>query len=241
MKYVKKAFALVLILCLVSTAAFAEGENKDIFGQIGDWFSHAWEDTTKWVGQAWEDASKWVSQAWDDSSKWVAQAWKDSSEWISGNWSAFTVWLREITWDNPYTWIEKLVQEKGSAAYDRYAGIRDFLKGNPDAAAIKEKLYAVLAELSLPEEEKDKVWEIFGSWASEHHVTAEQTAVLAIPFAERLNITGAAALGTDIEINGPVVARYLVTVLDAIQVNSHEDAEARINVLKNSLEGLAKP
>ena len=24
-------------------------------------------------------------------------------------------------------------------------------------------------------------------------------------------------------------------------VNSHEDAEARINVLKNSLEGLAKP
>lgn len=230
MKHMKRWISLALVLCLVSSAALAEEGSKDIFGQIGDWFNQAWNDTTKWVAQAWEDSSKWVSQAW-----------QDSSEWISGNWSAFTIWVRTITWDNPYAWIRDMVLDEGILAYDSYVEIRDFLAGNPDAAAIKEKLFAELSEQSLLNEEKNKVWEIFESWAAEHHVSAQQVALLSIPFIERINIIGMESLGTDIEITGPAIAQYLMTVIEAMKINGHEDAEARINALKNSLGNLTRP
>jgi len=230
MNCLKRLISWVLILCLVSSVAFAEGENKDIFGQLGDWF-----------GQAWDDTTKWVTQAWDDSSKWVSQAWQDSSKWISGNWSDFTIWVRTVTWDNPYDWIRDMVLDEGIFAYDNYVEIREFIAANPDSTAIREKLYAELSEQSLLNDEKDKVWEIFDSWAGEHHVSVEQTALLSIPFIERINIIGMESLGTEIEITGPAIAQYLITVLEAMKINCHEDAEARINALKNSLGNLTRP
>lgn len=230
MKHLKRWISLVLILCLVSSAALAEEGNKNVFEQIGGWFAQAWDDTTKWVAQAWEDSSKWVSQAW-----------KDSTEWVSGNWSAFTIWVRTITKDNPYTWIRDMVLDEGILAYNNYVEIREFVASNPDSSAIKEKLYAKLSEQSLLNEDKDKVWQIFTSWATEHHVTTEQVALLLIPFVERLNIVGIESLGTDIEISGPSIAQYLITALEAMQINNHEDAEARINALKSSLDNLTRP
>ena len=230
MKCLKRWVSLVLILCLVSSVAFAEGGNKDIFGQIGDWFSQAWKDTTEWV-----------AQAWDDSSKWISQAWQDSTAWVAGNWSAFTIWVRTVTSENPYSWIRDMVLDEGILAYDSYVEIRDFIASNPDASAIKDKLFAKLSEQSLLNEEKDKIWEIFESWSAEHHVKAEQIALLSIPFVERLNIIGVESLGTDIEISGPSIAQYLITILEAMNINGHEDAEARINALKNSLGNLTRP
>lgn len=228
--WIRKAISIALILCLMFSSAFSEEENKSIFDQIGDWF-----------GQAWTDSSNWVSQAWTDSSNWVSQAWKDSAEWISGNWSYFTIWVRTITWDNPYSWIRDMVLDEGILAYDSFVGIRDFMSGRPDSSAIKEKLYDELSEQSLLNEEKDILWDMFNKWAEEHHVTTEQVALLTIPCVERLNILGEEALGLNIEISGPAIAQYLLTILEAMKIYNHEDAEARINALRNSLESLTRP
>lgn len=249
----KRIICLLLVICLVSSIAIAEEEKQQsVLDAVGSWFSQAaedtskwatqaWDDSSKWVSQAWDDSGKWLAQAWDDSSKWVGQAWKDSTEWVAGNWSSFTIWVRTITWDNPYSWIRDMVLEEGILAYDNYVEIRDFISEKPDSAAIKEKCFEKLSEQSLLNEEKEVLWTIFSEWADAHKVKVEQVALLSIPLIERLNIKGEEALGIDIEISGPSIAQYLITVLEAMKINCHEDAEARINALKSSLDNLTRP
>ncbi|QUA52201.1 hypothetical protein [Aristaeella lactis] len=231
-------------------------DSSDWVGQAWDdsskWVGQAWDDSTKWVGQAWDDSSKWVSQAWNDSTKWVGKAWEDSSRWASQawqdsttwaakNWSNFVIWLKTITSDNPYSWIRDMVLEEGIIAYDDYVSIRTFLSENPDPFAIRKKCYDTLSVFSLLNEEKDILWDMFSRWAEEHKITAEQVGILAIPFLERLNIKGEEALGEDIDITGPAIAQYIITILEAMNINSHEDAESRIKALRSSLDNLTRP
>ena len=234
----KRVVAVILMLCFVMNVAVAEEQNKNVLQSVGDWFGQAWEDSSKWVtqawddsskwvGQAWEDSTKWVGQAWEDSSKWVGQAWNDSSAWVAGNWSEFVIWLKTVTYDNPYSWIRDMVLEEGILAYDEFVSIREFVSTNPDSAAIKAKCYDLLSELSLLNEEKEVLWDLFSKWAEEHKVTTEQVALLSIPFIERLNIKGEEAFGKDIDITGIAIAQYLITILETMKINSHEDAESR--------------
>lgn len=248
----KKFFAFLLAFCLLFSAASAE--QVDIFSSIGNWFgqavkdagkwvSQAWEDSTKWVNQALDDSGKWVAQAWEDSSKWVSQAWTDSSKWVADNWTGFLTWVKTITWDNPYTWIPTVVQEKGAAAYDEYAAFKAFLAGGPDAAAVRGEFAKRLAALSLAQEEQDSVWNVLAKWAEDKKIPQEKAALLAIPCLVRLNLLGKSVLGLgdNDRLTAPMVAQYQLTILEAMQVNSAEDAEARLNALRSTLDQLAKP
>ena len=229
-KRIKQIVSVLLVICFMPFISYAEEKDKGFFESIGDW-----------VAQAWDDSSKWISQAWTDSSKWISQAWDDSSAWVAGNWSGFVIWLKTVTSDNPYSWIRDMVLDEGILAYDEYVAIRTFLSDNPDSVRIKETLFKMFSELSLLNEEKETIWELFSQWAEEHKVTTEQVAKLSIPFVERLIIKGEEALGEDIDFSGPAIAQYLIMTLEAIKIGSHEDAESRLNALKSSLDSLTRP
>ena len=68
-----------------------------------------------------------------------------------------------------------------------------------------------------------------------------QTAKIALPFLDRLIIEGSSVIGEDAIFSGPVVGQYLVTVLNAINLDSTDSANKRINILTSTLDGLTRP
>lgn len=112
----KRFFAILMILCMLSTAAFAEsGEQKSVFDAIGGWFSQAWTDASGWVSQAWQDASKWVEGAWKDASKWIEGAWGDASKWVVQAWNDSSQWVAGI-WGDVSSWVSGTTESAAGAS-----------------------------------------------------------------------------------------------------------------------------
>ena len=228
-----------------------------------DWASQAWEDTSEWAGQAWEDTSEWATnawgdvsvwavqawsdvsawtvQAWDDSSKWVSKAWADSSNWAVTNWDHFIVWVNTIASGDPYSWVKDVVLDNGILAYDEYADVRSFLNSNPSLDQIRQKYDSSLSELSLLNEDKDILWNMIQQWSNENGLGMEQTSKLALPFLIRLLIEGENVIGEGAEFSGPVVGQYLLTIMEAMNLDSTGTADMRLKILHASLEGLTRP
>ena len=228
-----------------------------------DWASQAWEDTSEWAGQAWEDTSEWATnawgdvsdwatqawsdvsawtvQAWNDSSKWVSQAWVDSSNWAVTNWDHFIVWVNTVASGDPYSWVKDVVLDNGILAYDEYAKVRSFLDSDPSIDQIRQKYDEELSELSLLNEDKDILWNMLQQWTSENGLVMEQTSKLALPFLSRLLIEGEPVIGDGAEFSGPVVGQYLLTILEAMNLDSSGTADMRLKILHASLDGITRP
>lgn len=238
----KRLVSLFLVICLTCSTAFAEEENpQSIWDSIGGWFSHAAESTVDWASQAWKDVSAWAVHAWNDASGWVSQAWQDSSHWVTTNWDHLIVWVNDIASGEPYAWIQDVILDHGILAYDQYMEVRSFLNEHPDAARLREKYDAALSELSILNEDKDILWNMLQQWSEEKGLSIEQTAELALPFLTRLLIEGESAIGEDAQFSGPVVGQYLMTVLEALHLDSVGKAAMRMRILQSALDQLSRP
>lgn len=217
-----------------------------------DWAAQAWEDTSAWASQAWVDASTWAInawgnisawtvQAWDDSSKWVSQAWTDSSSWAVTNWDHFIVWVNTVASGDPYSWVKTVVLNNGVLAYDEYAEVRSFLDTDPGIGQVREKYDTALSELSILNEDKEILWNMIQQWSGDKGLTVLQTSKLALPFLVRLLIEGEPVIGDGAEFSGPVVGQYLITVLEALNLDSAGKADMQLKVLRASLDGLTRP
>ncbi|MBQ8080441.1 MAG: hypothetical protein IJ240_00935 [Clostridia bacterium] len=217
-----------------------------------DWTSQAWKDTSNWATQAWDDVSAWSIQAWNDVSEWTIQAWTDSAKWISqrwdgattwtaANWDHFIVWLTTVAAGSPYAWIKDVVLDHGILAYDAFAKVRSFLNSQPSIEQIRESYDEALSELSLINEDKDILWDMLQQWSEEKGLSIDQTAQLALPFLTQLVVAGEPVIGPDVKFSGPVVGQYLLTVLEAMKLNSTDAADMRLKILHAALESLTRP
>ena len=253
------AFAEERQSAMDSVGAWFDQAVKD----TGTWASHAWKDTSEWAGQAWQDTSKWATnawgdvsawagqawadisawtiQAWNDSSKWVARAWSDSSSWVETNWDHFIVWANTIAAGNPYSWISDAVLENGILAYDEYVEMLTFLDGNPSPDELHQRYDGALTELSMLNEDKTVLWQMLQEWSEKKGLSTEQTSKLALPFLARLLIEGETVIGEDAPLSGPVVGQYLLTILEAMNLDSAGKADMQLKILHTALEGLTRP
>ena len=211
------------------------------WNDTSEWATNAWGDVSAWATQAWNDVSAWTVQAWDDSSKWVSQAWSDSSNWAVTNWDHFIVWVNTIASGDPYSWIKNVVLDNGVLAYDEYIDVRSFLDSKPNLDHIYQKYDSMLSELSLLNEDKDILWDMIQQWSKDNGLTMEQTSKLALPFLARLIIEGEKVIDDSAEFSGPVVGQYLLTILEAMNLNSATKADMQLKILHASLEGLTRP
>ena len=238
----KRFISLLLILCMVMPLAFAEEEkSQSVWDSIGGWFSQAVDDVSAWSVQAWNDVSGWTVQAWDDSSKWVSKAWEDSTSWASTNWDNFIVWVNSITAADPYAWITNVIVDNGILAYDEYVSTRSFLAGEPNLEEIRQEYDGLLSELSLLNEDKEVLWCMIQNWTEQQGISMEQASKLALPFLNRLVIEGETVIGEGAEFSGPVVGQYLVTILEAMNLDSTEKADRELKSLRASLEEITRP
>lgn len=248
----KRFLSLLLALCLMFSTALAEEPSGSIWDSIGGWFNQAAEDASNWASQAWEDSSAWATQAlrdasswfvqaWDDSANWVSQAWDDSSNWAATNWDNFLVWANTLASGDPYAWIKDVILDNGILAYDEYAALRSFLNSRPDTEQLHQRYIDAFSELSLLNDDKDIIWDMLQEWSNEKGLTIEQTSNIALPFLVRLLIEGEPVIGENVEFSGPVVAQYLLTILETMNLDSSDKADMRLKILLASLEGLTRP
>ena len=259
----KRIISILLVLCLAIPTVYAEEEEQSVGGSIENWFNHAFEDASTWVShaagdvsewatnafndasawtkQALSDASDWTVQAWNNSSEKVSQAWSDSTEWMQANWDHFILWMNTIIAGDPYAWIEDVVLNNGELAYNEYINIRSFLNENPSKDAMREQYDAIFYDLSMLNEDKETVWTTLESWSDEKGVAVETTSKLALPFLTRLIIEGEAVIGDDAIFSGPVIGQYIITVLEALNFESADDADMELKMLDAELESLTRP
>ena len=248
----KRFVSLLLALCLLFSSALAEEESQSFWGAVGGWFNNAandvgdwtrqaWQDTTGWVSQAWSDVADWTKQAWSDSAQWVSQAWKDSTNWASTNWDSFILWVNTLSAGDPYAWIGDVILENGILAYDTYAEARTFLDTDPDLQALHLKYDEALTSLSLLNSDRDVLWNMIEAWSKANRLTPERTFQLAYPFLLRLIIEGESVIGADMAFSGPVVGQYMMTVLEALKLDSDDKAATTLRVLHRTLESMTRP
>ena len=206
-----------------------------------DWAAEVWDETSAWAIQAWKDVSAWTAQAWSVSLKWVTQAWIDTSNWAVTNWDHFVVWVNTLASGDPYAWIKDVILDNGIWAYDEYVAVRSFLNSDPSLEQIEQKYNEAFSELSLLNEDKETVWDILRQWSDEKGLTSAQTTKIALPFLIRLLIEGETVIGEDVEFSGPVVAQYLLTILEAMNLDSPSAADMCLKILHATLEGLTRP
>ena len=206
-----------------------------------EWTANAWSDVSAWTVQAWGDVSTWTVQAWNDSSKWVAQAWSDSSNWAIISWDHFVVWVNTVVSGDPYSWVKNVVLDNGILAYNQYAEVRSFLDSDPSLNEIRQKYDSALSELSVLNDDKTVLWNMMEDWTEAHGLSLEQTSKLALPFLTRLLIEGEPVIGENAEFSGPVVGQYLLTILEALNLDSQDKADMQLKILHASLEGITRP
>lgn len=260
----KRFVSLLLAICMAISTAFAEEEKpKSVWDSIGGWFDQAaedtsawagqalqdtsewasqtWSDASGWAGQAWQNASTWIAQAWDDSSKWVEQAWKDSRDWINTNWDNFIIWMNTVTEGNPYSWINDMIGEDGLLAYNTFTELRSFYAEDPDLERLHSYFIDSLGELSLLTEDKETVWSTVQLWAEAKGLPMDKSAKLLIPFVCRLLIRGSSAIGEDAVFSGPVVTKYLLTILESMNLDSVNTEDMKLKILNSVLASLTRP
>ena len=208
---------------------------------VSDWSINAWGDVTEWTEQAWDNVSLWTIHAWMDSSEWVSQAWADSSIWVDTNWNGFIIWINNILLGRPFAWIENVVLDNGILAYDEYAELRSFIAGKPDTEQIKARFYDALYELSFLDGDEEILWDTLVKWSEAHDLPIENTSMVLLPFLSRLVLEGESVIDKNKEFSGPVVAQYLLTILESMDLESASDLDMQLKLLNASLQSLTRP
>ncbi len=259
----KRFVAMLLMLCMVASSALAEapqqtapdgadgwigGVAEDVSGwakqawqETTDWAGHAWDEVCAWVSRTWTNLSEWTTRAWEDASKWVARAWSDSAKWTATNWDTFIVWVNTLKSGDPYAWVRDVVADHGAPAYDLFAQARTFLNSDPDLDTMRQKYNEVLAKLSLRHEDRDILWNMLQEWTDRKGLKMEQTTKLAYPFLVRLLTEGEPVIGEQAVFSGPVVGQYLLTILEALKVDSAGIADIMLKNLRDSLNEVTRP
>lgn len=208
---------------------------------VSEWTSQAWTDSSAWVKQAWTDSMSWAEQAWKDSSGFVSKAWTDSTVWIENKWNHFTLWLDTVINGTPFDWINDMTVNGELFVYNSFVEMRSFLDSSPDEDQIHNRFDDSLSQLSLLEEDRDILWNILSKWAAEKQLTIKQVAMMSLPYVERLIIQGSSAIGEDVVFSGPVIAQYLITILESIKISSADIADEYIELLFKTLNSLTRP
>lgn len=237
----KRSLVLFLVLCVCLVSVFAEESTGNMWTSIGEWFNQTTKIVSGWASQAWDDTTAWFEQAWDDSSRWVVQAWDDSSNWVLNTWDNFLVWMNNIALGDPYEWIDDVVLDNGIIAFDEYVAVRSFLKSQPDINQIHQTYNDMFSKMSLLNEDKVIIWDILQKWSDEKGLSIKQTSKIALPFLTRLLIEGESVIGENIEFTGSIVAQYLLTILESLDLKSADKAERYLKILYSTLEGLTRP
>ncbi len=222
----KRIIAFALAMCLFTSSALADG----FFSSVGNWFSNTFNSIGSWINQAWEDTSTYVENAWTSG-----------TDWIATNWNNFTLWITTTAAGSPYTWINDMVLENGLLAYEGFTSVRTFLAANPTEEQLQAKYDELLYELSLLEEDKAILWNMLQQWAEEKQLPFLPVAEIALPFLQRLVIAGSATIGEGAVFSGPVVAQYLMTILNTIKLDSPEIAYEWTRILQTTLDHLTRP
>lgn len=143
----------------------------------------------------------------------------------------FIVWANMIAAGNPYSWISDAVLENGILAYDEYVEMLTFLDGNPSPDELHQRYDGALTELSMLNEDKTVLWQMLQEWSEKKGLSTEQTSKLALPFLARLLIEGETVIGEDAPLSGPVVGQYLLTILEAMNLDSAGKADMQLKIL----------
>ncbi len=217
-----------------------------------EWTSQAWDSTTDWATQAWQDTSAWATttwsnlssltkKAWNTSSEWVSQTWKKGATWSTENWNNFVLWVNVIAAGDSYAWIKDDILNNGLLAYDEYIELRTFLKTGPDITKLQLRYDDMLSKLSLPSYDKEVLWQMIQKWSDEKGFSQLLITKLALPYLDHLNIVGEDALGDHITFSGPIVAQYLLTCLEAMEIKTIKKANKSQNALELTLNNLTRP
>ena len=255
----KQFIAVLLIMCMVSPIAIAEGDGgKSVLDSIGGWFSQAWEDTSGWVSQAWSDASKWVEGAWGDSSKWVTQAWNDSSKWATDIWGDVSTWASETyesasgsigawwaqtfntvteTASNPWEWLIEETKALQPEALKTLAAVKDAILSNDSDAEtlVKSTFTAMLKALNLDDEDSQKIWDTIAAYADQKGISRLAAYKLALPYLFQLTIDSAQSQDG---IPAIAIAQYLTAIVEKLNVSSTDMAEQLVGQLNEVLSGI---
>ena len=208
---------------------------------VSSWTANTWGDISTWTIQAWHDVSSWTVQAWTDSTKWVEQTWNSSAAWVTANWDHFIVWVNKIASGDPYAWMQDSILNTGILAYDNYVSLRTFLATDPDPNQIRHQYETVLLDLSCLAEDTDILWNMLQQWAESKSLSVDKITTLGLPYLIRLKSEGESAIGENVLFSGPVVAQYLITILETLSVETDADADMKIKILKSSLDAISRP
>ena len=238
----KRTLAISLVLCLLSTFAFAEGEKED--GSVLDWLKQAWEDTSSWASGAWGDASKWIVQAWDDSSTWVTEIWGDASAWVSdtygsvpdsvGKWWVETFAAVTKTKDNIWGWIGEQSQQLRSTLKEEYSKAITALQEGVSGAgeSIQNACIELLKKMNLDMADILKILETITVYAGKIGIPSELVEGIMLPYLVKL-----AEDSGMMEKPIPAIetAQYLIGVFEEIGVTTGEQAQELVNSLAETL------
>ncbi len=232
----------IFLFCMSVFAAVAESteeEKKDIFAQLGSFFSDAWGEVSEWTSQKLDDASVWMTNAWGDASQWVIHAWDSSSTWVKEIWGDATTWMEDsyesvsgavtVWWAETFDKATDIAEQAGKWLNDTEVKGSKLFEQVKAAVASKDYTMegakaifdAVVKGLGLTEEETAKVWETVLAYAEENGMNPLSAVKVALPYLLRLN--------ADCKDGGSIpavaVAQYLVGIYEKLGINSNEAAE----------------
>ena len=205
---IKRFIAMTLVLCLVSSFAFAE-ENE---GSVLDWLRNAWEDTKNWTENAWNDTTTWTGDAWNNVKGWwvdtfqtVTDKTNGALEWVGNESEAFKSTLKE-----KYTDI-------AAAAKDGIANAGE---------SIKNVYEDLLKKLNLNEIDTAKILETLKVYADKIGVSVTTVAAALLPYLVKIVIESTV---TGKSIPAVAVAMFLTAVIDKLDVTTEEQAEQLVD------------
>ncbi len=208
---------------------------KQLLSEGSDLAVQLWYEGSEFVSQQWDEHSAEVVDAWNQSVSYVMDKWENRSEWAAYDWDNFTMWAKTIIDGNPYEWINYTMMADGVIAYEEWEDLRAFLEEEPDLEQIHERYDQIFDDISLAELDKRRLWQVLEDWSSENGMALEDTARLCLPFAQRLEIEGGSAIGSDVVLSGPTVGSYFITLLGAMDLKKDKDVQLAHKMMDQTL------
>jgi len=253
---IKRFIAITLVICLVSSFAFAEEEQ----GSVLDWLRNAWEDTKTWAGDTldeakqvsgdlWDSVKSWIGEKWGSASEWVEKTWNSSSDWITNIWGDASTWVTDTynsvsesvgAWwidvfntvtektDKAMEWVGNESEAFKSMLSEKYKDIST-AAGDSIANAgesIKKTYDDLLKKLNLEDVDIEKILETIRQYAAMINVSAETVATALLPYLVKLVIESTV---TGKSIPAVAVAMFLTAVVNKMDITTAEQAQQVVN------------
>lgn len=250
---------IVIIICLNSVCAFAEGEQQGgLLDSIRSLLEEAKNGISNWTATTSEDASSWINNTWGDASKWINQAWSDSSDWITGIWGNASAWTSR-TYDNvsaatgawwvktldmvmdqtegTWNWIRETSAGLDSRGKEIMGEIKDAL-ADPEVTieSVREVFDGLMEKMGIDNAEAVKIWTTLLTYARQKRLSPLVVLKLVLPYLARLAIDSLMAQNSSIP--AVAVAQYLITILGKLGIDTNSIAENLVILLINALNAI---